>query len=115
MTAPLVADAVKSSHVRPGATAAASRNFSQKIWIDLENTPHIRFPSPSSANWTNAAHGSADRPRRVPSVRVGGTSLDGYKKIGAFTTARTAPQGVGPRLSQLQLLGFVLKERPIMD
>jgi hypothetical protein len=52
MPAPLVADAVKPTHVRDGATPTA---VGQKIWIDLENTPHIPSSSPSSANWNNAA------------------------------------------------------------
>jgi hypothetical protein len=56
MPAPLVADAVKPTHVRDGATPAASRTaVGKKIWIDLENTPRIPSSSPSSANWNNAA------------------------------------------------------------
>jgi hypothetical protein len=47
MPTPLVADAVKSPHVRDGATAAASHTGAgKKIWIDLENTPHIPFFKP---------------------------------------------------------------------
>lgn len=116
MPAPLVADAVKSSHVRPGATAAVSRTgVGKKIWIDLENTPHIPFFKPIIRELDQRGYTVVLTARDAFQVceLADKCGLD-YKKIGRHYGKNRLLKAWGLAWRSLQLLGFVLKERPIM-
>jgi predicted glycosyltransferase len=115
MPAPL-ADAVKPTHVRPGATAAASRTGAgKKIWIDLDNTPHIPFFKPIIRELEQRGYTLVLTARDAFQVCELADKFGlPYKKIGRHYGKNRLLKAWGVAWRSLQLLGFVLKERPIM-
>jgi predicted glycosyltransferase len=116
MPAPLVADAVTPPHVRPGATAAAGRTGAgKKIWIDLENTPHIPFFRPIIRELEQRGYTVVLTARDAFQVcELADRFGLPYKKIGRHYGKNRLLKAWGLAWRSLQLLGFVLKERPMM-
>ena len=116
MPAPLVTDAVKSADVRDGATAAASRTGAgKKIWIDLENTPHIPFFKPIIRELEQRGYTVVLTARDAFQVCELADKFGlAYKKIGRHYGKNRLLKAWGLAWRSLQVLGFVLKERPIM-
>ena len=116
MPAPLVVDAVKSNSARSNAAAAASRTGAgKKIWIDLENTPHIPFFKPIIRELEERGYTVVLTARDAFQVCELADKFGlPYKKIGRHYGKNRILKAWGLAWRSLQLLGFVLKERPIM-
>lgn len=111
-----VADDVKPTHVRPGASAAFSHTGAEKkIWIDLENTPHIPFFKPIIRELEKRGYTVVLTARDAFQVCELADKFElPYKKIGRHYGKNRFLKAWGLAWRSLQLLSFVLKERPIM-
>jgi predicted glycosyltransferase len=120
MAAPTLIEPVKSSHSPQPVTArnkaAGNRGGSgRKIWIDLENTPHIPFFKPIIRELEQRGYQVVLTARDAFQVCELADKFGlPYKKIGRHYGKNRFLKAWGLARRSLQLLGFVLKERPVL-
>lgn len=97
----------------PGATVAASCTCRQTIWIDLENTPHIPFFRPIIRELEQRGYTVVLTARDAFQVcELADRFGLPYQKIGRHYGKNRLLKAWGLAWRSLQLLGFVLRERP---
>lgn len=120
MPAPTLTEPVKSSQApRPSAArnpvAESRAGAGKKIWIDLENTPHIPFFKPIIRELEQRGYTVVLTARDAFQVCELADKFGlPYKKIGRHYGKNRFLKAWGLAWRSLQLLGFVLKERPVL-
>jgi predicted glycosyltransferase len=115
MSAPTVIEPVSPPRVRRNAPAATRTGAGEKIWIDLENTPHIPFFKPIIRELEQRGYTVVLTARDAFQVCELADKFGlPYKKIGRHYGKNRILKIWGLAWRSVQLLGFVLKERPVM-
>lgn len=120
MPVPTLSESVKSGHASHQAvvcdTAAGNRvGVGKKIWIDLENTPHIPFFKPIIRELEQRGYTVVLTARDAFQVCELADKFGlPYKKIGRHYGKNRLKKAWGLAWRSVQLLSFVLKERPVL-
>jgi predicted glycosyltransferase len=115
MPAPTLVESVKAPQARRHADAEAASGAGKKIWIDLENTPHIPFFKPIIRELELRGYTVVLTARDAFQVCELADKFGlPYKKIGKHYGKNRLLKAWGLARRSLQLLSFVLKERPVL-
>ncbi len=115
MSAPTLIQPAKSTPIRRPVPAVTRTGAGEKIWIDLENTPHIPFFKPIIRELEERGYTVVLTARDAFQVCELADKFGlPYKKIGRHYGKNRLLKIWGLAWRTLQLLGFVLKERPVM-
>src|SRR5262245_44273785 len=114
MSTPLTATSANSVSLRaPAATSAASSRM--KIWIDLENTPHIPFFKPIIRELEQRGYTVLLTARDAFQVCELADKFGlQYKKIGRHYGKNRFLKAWGLAWRSFQLLPYVLRHRPVL-
>src|ERR1700760_2398600 len=115
MPTPTLTETAKSTVTEPRTAASSRAAVGKKIWIDLENTPHIPFFKPIIRELEQRGYQVVLTARDAFQVCELADKFGlPYKKIGRHYGKNRFLKAWGLAWRSLQLLGFVLKERPVL-
>jgi len=115
MSTPFIATSSSSVPLQAVTSGQAVANARMKIWIDLENTPHIPFFKPIIRELEQRGYAVVLTARDAFQVCELADKFGlAYKKIGRHYGRNRVLKAWGLAWRSLQLLSFALREQPVL-